>query len=85
MTAPSRAGRSFVLYVALAALFAVSIAYQLPLTKSRFDELTRGETIADFPLDLDFPRFEVVTAEAADIRCVGSPPIIATMSPRRNA
>ena len=73
MAAPPSNGPSFVLYAALAVLFVVSVSYQIPVTQSRVDELRHGDTLADFPLDLDPPLFDVVS-ETDDSKAAGIRP-----------
>jgi sigma-B regulation protein RsbU (phosphoserine phosphatase) len=53
------------LYAALAVLCGVAVAYQIRVTESRYEELTRGESLVDFPLDIDPPSFEVEAGEDA--------------------
>ena len=65
MAAPSRRAPLF-LYTLLAALFVVSVAYQLRVTQSRYEELIRGESLADQPMDVDPPSFVVAAVESAD-------------------
>src|SRR4051794_3461223 len=58
--------RILLLYALLAAVLLVAVSYQLQVTRSRYEELTRGEALADLPIDVDAPAFAVVEGEDAD-------------------
>jgi len=66
MTAPPRSRIHYVLYAGLTALFVIAFTYQAQVTHSRYEELTRGASLADVPIDVDPPSFEVVAGEDAD-------------------
>jgi len=66
MPAPPDSRSPYFLYAVLAAVFALAVIYQAQVTQSRFGELTRGQALADIPIDVDAPSFEVVAGEDAD-------------------
>src|SRR5688572_21408659 len=67
---PSR--NTIVLYVVLAALFAIALAHKIRDTADRFDEVVRGDVLARLPFDGDFTEMVVTEltpeAEAAGLR-----------------
>ncbi len=67
---PSR--NTIVLYVVLAALFAIALAHKIRDTADRFDEVVRGDVLVRLPFDGDFTEMVVTEltpeAEAAGLR-----------------